>query len=135
MREERREQMVFVLVRWTFPPKLPGVLKSCNIPLCNRPSGIYIFTGFSEKASLDWSIFHKVFLFSCVVHIKVERGRRPYIFTATLNAFYLKLLLYREELNDLHFFYARLITSTLRILFLSMVIMFFFFLLLLNNYE
>ena len=35
-----------------------------DTPHCNRPSGIYIFTGFSEKTSPSWLIFHWVF--SCV---------------------------------------------------------------------
>ena len=33
-------------------------------PLCNRPSGIFIFTGFLEKTSLGWPISHWVGLFS-----------------------------------------------------------------------
>ena len=54
---------------------------------------------------ISFIIFHWVFLLSCVLHIKVETGGgRFYIFAATLNASYLKLLLYREEVNDLHFF-------------------------------
>ena len=85
-------------------------------PLCNRPSGIYIFSGFSEKKSLGWFIFHWVFHLSCVFHIKAGRGGRPYIFTGmkTLNTLYKRFTL----------FYARLTTCTLPILFLSMVIMF-----------
>ena len=35
-----------------------------DTPRCNRPSGIYILTGFSEKTSPSWLIFHRVF--SCV---------------------------------------------------------------------
>ena len=35
-----------------------------DTPRCNRTSGIYILTGFSEKTSLSWLIFHWVF--SCV---------------------------------------------------------------------
>ena len=35
-----------------------------DTPRCNRPSGIYILTGFSEKTSLSWLIFH--WIFSCV---------------------------------------------------------------------
>ena len=36
--------------------------KSYRTPLSNRPSRIYIFTGFSEKTLLGWLIFHWVFL-------------------------------------------------------------------------
>ena len=36
--------------------------KSYGTPLSNRPSRIYIFTGFSEKTLLGWLIFHWVFL-------------------------------------------------------------------------
>ena len=32
-------------------------------PLCNRPGGIFIATGFSEKPSLSWQISHCVGLF------------------------------------------------------------------------
>ena len=32
-------------------------------PLCNRPGGIFIATGFSEKPSLGWLISHWVGLF------------------------------------------------------------------------
>ena len=62
-------------------------------PLCNRPSEIYIFTGFSEKTSLGWFIFYWVFLLSCVLPIKAQRGGRPYIFTGMkiLNTFYVLL--------------------------------------------
>ena len=62
-------------------------------PLCNRPSEIYIFTGFSEKTSLGWFIFYWVFLLSCVLPIKAQRGGRPYIFTGMkiLNTFYILL--------------------------------------------
>ena len=35
-----------------------------DTPRCNRPSGIYILTRFSEKTSLSWLLFHQVF--SCV---------------------------------------------------------------------
>ena len=56
----------------------------------------------------------------------MEKGDRLYIFTATLNTFYIKLLLYREELiKRFTLFYASWITCALRILFLSMVIMFY----------
>ena len=59
VREKWRKQMVLVFIQWIFPPKLPDLLKSCDTPLCNRPSRIHIFThGFSEKTSLDWFIFH-----------------------------------------------------------------------------
>ena len=34
--------------------------RSPNTPLCNRPSGIYILAGFSEKTSPDRQIFHQV---------------------------------------------------------------------------
>ena len=35
-----------------------------DTPLCNRPSGIFIFTGFLEKTSMGWPISHWVGLFS-----------------------------------------------------------------------
>ena len=58
-------------------------------PLCNRPNGVYIFSGFSEKKSLGWFIFHWVLHLSCVFPIKEGRGTggRPYILTGmkTLN--------------------------------------------------
>ena len=57
--------------------------------------------------------------FTGVLPIKVERGGRPYIFTATLNAFYLKLLLYRDQSKQFTLFYARLIHLSLLILSLS----------------
>ena len=80
-------------------------------PLCNRPSGIFIFSGFSEKKSLGWFIFHWVFHLSCVFPIKAGRGGRPYMFTGmkTLNTLYKQFTV----------FYARLTTCTLPILFLS----------------
>ena len=34
--------------------------RSPNTPLCNRPSGIYILAGFSEKTSPGRQIFHQV---------------------------------------------------------------------------
>ena len=41
--------------------KCSFVAKSYGTPLSNRPSRIYIFTGFSEKTLLGWLIFHWVF--------------------------------------------------------------------------
>ena len=43
---------------------MPQVNLSVKTPLCNRPSGIFIFTRFSEKTSLGWPISHWVGLFS-----------------------------------------------------------------------
>ena len=80
--------------------------RTCETPLCNRPSGIYILTGFSKKTSLGWLIFQWVFL-TWVLPIKphlyrYENWRRTKRFTL---------------------FYASLITCTLPIFFLSMIIM------------
>ena len=54
-------------------------------PLCNRPSGIYILTGFSKKTSLGWLIFQWGFL-TWVLPIKphlyrYENWRRTRRFT------------------------------------------------------
>ena len=128
MREKRRKQMVLIFIRWTFSPKLPDFLKSCNThPSITDPVESISSLGSRRKRHrIAWFIFHQVFLLSCVLPIKVEKGDRPYIFTATLNTFYIKLLLYREELiKRFTLFYASLITCALRILFLSMVIMFY----------
>ena len=84
----------FIYLSYAFPSfyKDTESLQS-KTPLCNRPSEIYIFTGFSEKTSLGWLIFQWVFLLSCVLLIKTERGGRPYIFTGMkiLNTFYILL--------------------------------------------
>ena len=44
--------------------RLRDVSRSPYTPLCNRPSGIFIFTGFLVKTSLGWPISHWVGLFS-----------------------------------------------------------------------
>ena len=50
-------------------------------PICNRPGGFYIFTGFSEKVSPEWLIFRWLFFLSWLSPIKAKRGGRPYIST------------------------------------------------------
>ena len=77
-----------------------------------------MFTRFSKKTLLGWFIFHWVFLLSCVLPTKAERGGRP-IFTG------MKTLTYcRSKKNStINGFYARLITCSLRIV-LSMVFIF-----------
>ena len=85
-------------------------------PLCSRPSGNYIFTGFSEKTSLGCFIFPWPGFFVLVVHLQSKGVRgRPYLFMID------------ESFKKPFTYYARLITYTLRILFLSMVIMFYNF--------
>ena len=89
-------------------------------PLCNRPSRIYIFTGFSEKTSLGWFISHWVFLLSC--------KRKGVVGLTSLPAWQL----WTPFKDSLHIVVARRIkwftiffkceidqTCTLRILFLS----------------
>ena len=61
-----------------------------DTPRCNRPNGIYILTGFSEKASPSWLIFHWVF--SCV-HLYRNETLEDLLHIALA-----------EELKDLHFF-------------------------------
>ena len=63
-RKQKRKQAALVFIQWTFPTKLPDVLKSqCNTPLSNKLSRIYIFTGLSEKTSMYCFIFQWVFFF------------------------------------------------------------------------
>ena len=61
-----------------------------NTPLKQTQWNLYIFTGFPKRTLLGWFIFQWVFLLSCVLPIKAERGGRRYIFTCmkTLNHFY-----------------------------------------------
>ena len=98
--------MVLIFIRWTFSPKLPDVLKSCSThPSITDPVESISSLGSRRKRHrIAWFIFHQVFLRRCVLPIKVQKGDRPYILTTTLNAFYIKLSLSREELNALHFF-------------------------------
>ena len=78
--------MVLVFIRWTFSPKLPDLLKSCNThPSVTDPVESISSLGSRRKRHcIAWFIFHWVFLLSCVIPIKGEKGYRPYIFTATL---------------------------------------------------
>ena len=46
--------------------------------LCNRPSGIYIFTWFSEKTSPGWLIFHWKFFPTCISPMKAKIGKVDY---------------------------------------------------------
>ena len=75
------------------------------MPLCNRPSGIYIFPFFSLKTSPGWLIFDWFFL-SRVTPKKARRGGNSYNFISMkpLKAFY--VLLWREELKGLDFLCA-----------------------------
>ena len=56
-------------------------------PLCNRPSVIYIFSGFLEKKSSVWLIFfHWGFFLSCVFLTKVKwkwQGKRNFSWVET----------------------------------------------------
>ena len=77
------------------------------MPLCNRPSGIYIFPFFSLKTSPGWFIFDLffwlIFFLSCVTPKKARRGGNSYNFInmKPLKTFY--ILLWREELKGLDF--------------------------------
>ena len=64
-------------------------------PLCSRPIGIYIFTGFSEKTSLGCFIFPWPGFFVLVVHLpsKGVRGR-PYLFTGMIDESFKKPFTY-----------------------------------------
>ena len=69
-----------------------------DTPRCNRPSGIYILTGFSEKTSLSWLIFHWVFSYVHLYHNKtlenllhialVKRTKRFTLFLCEIDYLY-----------------------------------------------
>ena len=78
---------VFGTRKW---PILPILVHAC---VTDPYSGINIFTGFPEKMSPGWLIFHYFYFGSCVSPIKAKRDGRPYIFTAIkpLQTFYISL--------------------------------------------
>ena len=71
---------------------------------CDRPSGIYIIIGFSEKTWLAWFIPLWVFVLSCILPMKAERVA---VLTSLLAWQLWTPLTYcssERKLNDLHFF-------------------------------
>ena len=94
------------------------------------PSGIYYFTGFSEKTSLGCFIFPCPGLFVLVVYLPSKGARgSPYLFTDMIDESFKNLLhvALARRIRRFTVSYARLIIYTLRTLFLSMVIMFYNF--------
>ena len=80
---------------------------SFETPLCSRPSGICIVTGFSENKSPGWLILIPLFCFrSCVSPTKAKQAGWQALHLTVMKAlktFYI-LLYFWEELKDLSFF-------------------------------
>jgi len=67
-----KEKSNSVFSLWDYDKK-----KAFKTPLCNRPSGIYMLTGFSKKTSLGRQIFHQVSPFCQVAILPFSTHKLP----------------------------------------------------------